>query len=124
MIKTYPKSNHIDSEAYLRKVRLCRCVACGAGIGVEAAHIRFADAKHGKEEAGMGRKPSDSHVLPLCASCHRTSNGAQHNHKERNWWGSKTIHDPVALAEELYRRRRSQEDMRLLISTTLITGQD
>lgn len=119
-----PKSHHIDSEAYLRKVRLCRCVTCGKGIGVEAAHIRFADAKHGKEEAGMGRKPSDSHTLPLCAWCHRMSDAAQHSHCERDWWDERGISDPVALAEELHRRSGSQEDMRLLISEILIMGQE
>ena len=88
---TYLKS--FDGEA---------CIACGARDGtVVGAHIRF------QSGSGMGAKPDDSLVLPLCYRCHVT----QHEVGEFEFWKDTTrlnswlLMDAIkALARERYRK--------------------
>ena len=56
------------SDKYLKFVREQDCVNCGI-----PANVNGMDAHHitgGNLGKGMGSKISDSHVLPLCRSCH------------------------------------------------------
>ena len=57
-------------EEHLAAVRLCMCLKCGKDPAGEAAHIRMASAAHGKKEAGIGAKPGDRWVVPLCHADH------------------------------------------------------
>lgn len=64
---------------------------------VEAAHIRYADARYAKESAGLQQKPDDAWVVPLAADQHR----AQHARREQDFWASHGI-DPIVIAAFLY----------------------
>jgi hypothetical protein len=69
-------------------------MVCGDGTSTEAAHIRYRDPEVAKDEAGMGRKPDDIYVVPLCGKCHRS----QHDFgDERTWWKAH-YKDPVKKA--------------------------
>jgi hypothetical protein len=52
-----------SSPTYLDLIRQLPCIL--SGRPAEAAHIRYADAKHGKPETGAARKPDDRWCLPL-----------------------------------------------------------
>ncbi len=54
---------------YLRWLRRQRCVVCGLGKQVEAAHTGM---------GGMGLKASDWDAIPLCRECHRTGKKSYH----------------------------------------------
>lgn len=79
--------------AYIRKLP---CIITGTRP-VEAAHIRFADARYGKRSTGMQEKPDDKYVLPLSPEKHRE----QHSVNERDWWLHQGI-DPVPIALALW----------------------
>ena len=64
---------------------------------MEAAHLRYADARYSKLDTGRGRKPDDKWAVPLCADCHREGPEAQHNSNERAWWEKIGI-DPLLVA--------------------------
>ena len=74
-------------NAYLAHTRRQPCILAGiAGAcegPVEATHLRFSDAKVGRINPGMGRKPDDRWVLPACAKHHRDQHAAG---DERKWW--------------------------------------
>jgi hypothetical protein len=86
---------------HLRFIRDLPCLVCSSRIGVEAAHIRYRDAAHGKPGTAMAQKPDDQYCVPLCKTCHRQGSEAQHNANERDWWQRQRI-DPVSVAEALY----------------------
>lgn len=69
------------------------CAGCGA-VDVEAAHLRIGTS------GGMGLKPSDRWVLPLCHACHH---GEQHQKGERSFWDRRDI-DAKAMCEALARK--------------------
>lgn len=92
------------APGHLDDIRKLPCLL--SGRPAEAAHIRYADAKHGKTETGMQTKPHDRYVLPLCPALHRLVKGCQHDSNERDWWASMGIDDPVAIALELYGKPR------------------
>lgn len=69
------KDEKIRSEPHRRFVAGLVCCACGAA-GCQAAHIRH------NTGGGMGLKPSDVWVVPLCPRCH----GVQHNAAELKFW--------------------------------------
>ena len=62
-------------SAYLDWIRTLECTVCGSRQNVQAAHMRGLD----KLSGGMGLKPDDLYVIPLCAECH----GKEHT-KGRN----------------------------------------
>lgn len=66
------------------------CLVCEASP-CQAAHVR-----HGFY--GMGIKPSDMLIVPLCPQHH----SEQHEHNERAWWWAQGI-DPFRVAGELAR---------------------
>lgn len=91
------------SSAYLDAIRRLPCVL--SGRPAEAAHIRYADALHGKEVTGMGRKPDDKWALPLAPELHRMMTGCQHDSAEREWWVQFKI-DPLAVCKQLWNKDR------------------
>lgn len=65
----------IRDEKHLKFIRRLPCVTCNRGNS-QAAHIRKGSG------AGIGQKPDDSRVVPLCDKCHHT----QHNKGEITFW--------------------------------------
>jgi hypothetical protein len=70
-----------------------------AGNPIEAAHVRYSDAKVGRRNPGMARKPSDAWAVSLCRFHHQHD---QHAGEERAFWERLSI-DPGELCPELYR---------------------
>ena len=87
------------SPTHLDLIRQLPCLL--SGRPAEAAHIRYADAAHGKGISGMGRKPEDKWTVPLCPELHRLLKGCQHDSDEVGWWAQFRI-DPLAVAKELH----------------------
>lgn len=94
-----PKHPPVRDRAYLDSVREMDCVICGASP-CDPAHIR-----HGLG-GGMGMKPGDDLVLPLCHQHHRQ----QHEIGELNFWAriDETFRMKCikAYAKQLYREAR------------------
>lgn len=84
-------STHLDF------IRGLHCLRCGDNTSVEAAHIRMADSRIAKPITGIGIKPDDRFVVPLCGRCHR----GQHSRGERAWWQARQV-DPVLVALALF----------------------
>ncbi len=87
----------VKNEAHLQFIRSLFCVICGDNTSVEAAHLRAGNMDYGKRETGLGEKPSDMWVLPVCSKHHRD----QHKGCERSWWHNRGI-DPWRLALSLF----------------------
>lgn len=72
-----PKGERIHDKKYRNSFKTAVCVVCGTSDGtVVGAHIRY------NQSGGIGLKPSDDCVLPLCYR--------HHTDQERNpgpaWW--------------------------------------
>jgi len=91
------------SPTHLDLIRQLPCLLSGRPS--EAAHVRYADASHGKSETGAGRKPDDRWVVPLCPELHRLNKGCQHDSDERAWWKQFGV-DPLAVAKQLWGKTR------------------
>jgi hypothetical protein len=91
------------APGHLDDIRRLPCLL--SGRPAEAAHLRYADAKHGKPETGMQQKPHDKYTVPLCPELHRLLKGCQHDSDERAWWQQFGI-DPIKVALELYGQPR------------------
>jgi hypothetical protein len=100
-----------ESGKYLDFIRRLPCVLCGDNTSVEAAHIRFSDARADKRQTGMGEKPNDVWTLPLCGRHHRD----QHQMGERYFWEGRSI-NPIFLALALYRVAGDHEAAERIIS--------
>ncbi len=88
----------MKDEKHLKFVRQLPCVVCGNDIETEAAHVRAADPSIGKLNSGIGAKPDDCFVLPLCGEHHRS----QHKYgDEIEWWQIMRV-DPIKVALRLY----------------------
>jgi hypothetical protein len=96
-------------NAHLQDIRSLSCVVCLSNVCVDAAHIRFT-AGPGKQNPGVGAKPDDCYVLPLCREHH----AQQHSMGERNFWREMGL-DPLRIAAQLYERRGCPEAMLGLI---------
>ena len=68
------------------------CLVCKYGPPVEAAHVRYGLA------GGMGLKPSDNRIVPLCTRCH----SMQHTIGEMRFWALHHEIDPVMAARTIY----------------------
>jgi hypothetical protein len=90
----------MEDAVYLAYVRGLPCLICGYPRS-DPAHLRSAARQYGKRQCGMGEKPDDRWVLPLCRHHH----DEQHRHNELQWWASYGIPDPHALAIALYAAR-------------------
>jgi hypothetical protein len=88
--------------AFLAWLRRLPCVACmveGGFCGAtEAAHIRFSDARLGRVNPGLQRKPSDRWATPLGRGHHQRD---QHAGAERAFWERLRV-DPGELAIALH----------------------
>ena len=72
-----PKQHHIKDLAYRKSFKGEDCLSCGANDGtVVGAHMRW------NEFSGMGRKPSDALIVPLCGTCHAD----QEANPGPEWW--------------------------------------
>jgi hypothetical protein len=94
----------LDKE-YLRWLRTQPCACCRRAPPSDAAHLRASSLEHGKEMTGFGAKPDDKWSLPLNHRCHM----AQHDHgNEIEWWKSRGVDDPFALAIKFYKRYKKE----------------
>jgi hypothetical protein len=86
-----PKTKAIRDKDHLAFIRqLPCCVSLKNSEPCHAAHVRIG------ANGGMGMKPGDNFVLPLCADVH----GRQHAIGESEFWGD--MEKPKALAQFLY----------------------
>jgi hypothetical protein len=107
-----------DSDpVYLAMVRQMPCLGCGVEPCGEAAHIRYNSGAHGKHN-GMGKRPADRYVAPLCGGCHREDNSSQHKVGERAFWSWLAI-DPLLIAEKLYAARGDIVKMRAVVMVAI-----
>ena len=91
---------------YLALVRQMPCCACEALPPSDPAHIRKGS------NAGMGQKPPDDRVVPLCRACH----SKQHSIGELRFWYPFGGHEFAAVfAKKLYRLRDLEQEMLLEI---------
>ena len=88
-------------EKHLRFIRSLCCCVCLKTYSVQAAHLRKGVPLEHK--GGMGMKPSDCYVTPLCHDCH----SRQHNKGEDTFW--KDVSLPASLAESLYKLSGNKE---------------
>lgn len=88
-------------EKHLAFIRILPCLVSGSNFNVEAAHIRYSDAKWKKFNPGFGQKPHDFWTVPLSAEMHRLGRLAQHQGNEREFWERHGI-DPLPIAQALY----------------------
>ena len=84
-------------------------------LPVEAAHVRYADARYAKPLTGMQRKPDDIWVVPLAGDQHR----AQHSIGERHFWHDHEI-DPVVIAAFLFCHSGNDDAGRTIIRNARI----
>lgn len=84
----------IRSEKHKAFIRELPCAVGGKGCygPIEAAHVRMGS------DGGVGMKPSDCYIVPLCNKHH----AAQHTTSEMNFWIRKCNRDPHDLAELLW----------------------
>ena len=68
--------------AYLRR-QPCR-IGRGCEGPIQAAHVRYGDAKAGRVNPGLQKKPDDRWATSLCTKHH----AEQHGTNERAWWAS------------------------------------
>lgn len=99
-----PRPEGQKDEIHLDLIRRCPCLACGAEPA-EAAHLRYGDAEAGKPITGIGQKPGDRWVTPLCPGCHRQGPDHQHSTSERRWWAARGL-DPVSATARLWEMSR------------------
>jgi hypothetical protein len=102
----------IKDEGHRKRVGRLSCCICGRSP-CEAAHIRFSGETGGKQNPGMGRKPDDSLVVPLCREHH----SEQHKIGERKFWEKYGI-DPHVVARYLYRYSRDHMMCEKIVEVT------
>jgi hypothetical protein len=108
-----PRVNATKDDAYLAMVRQCPCLDCAQDPAGEACHLRMSSATHGKK-GGMGKKPDDKWVLPLCREHHER----QHKIGERQFWYELGI-NPFLAAKRLYAKRGDLVAMRAVVYHTI-----
>ncbi len=80
------------------------CTICAKPGPNDAAHLRSSALQYDKPHTGMGEKPDDKWVLPLC----RFHHDEQHRGNELACWLSYGIADPFALAIALYAKCKTK----------------
>lgn len=93
MVEPFFKQPRERDLAHLEFIRQQPCCICRDNTSTEAAHLRVGSINDDKRETGMGERPSDKWVLPLCGRHHRE----QHSMNEMEFWAKHSI-DPFALA--------------------------
>lgn len=99
------------NTAHLVFVASKRCCVCNSWP-VEVAHIRMASAEHDKPITGMGQKPDDRWVVPLCPTCHRK----QHSMSEYVYWFTHEDIDPFKIAMDLWNERTNGSKLMATVS--------
>jgi hypothetical protein len=79
----------VRDKKHLEFIRKLNCCVCSCWPS-EACHVRAGLS------GGIGMKPPDSFVIPMCHSCHFT----QHNIGEKKFWGD--TDKPKELANALW----------------------
>ena len=105
-------NKRIKDRMHLDFIRALPCCRCGNNVMTEAAHIRYGEPRAGKRPTGMGERPSDAWVIPLCGECHRL----QHSGSEREFWRGSGI-DPIFICLALYRASGDHEAGEQIISS-------
>jgi hypothetical protein len=108
-----------EERDHLGFIRKLPCCVCGSRRDVEAAHIRMPSIMHGKGKTGMGTKPDDAFVTPLCAACHRTAPDSQHNGSEEAFWERSGV-DPFSVALALYASSGNEAAAELIIQAARV----
>lgn len=100
------KEPRVHDEDFLRRIRLLPCMVpnCREAFS-DAAHIRLASASYQATEAGIGAKPHDFWVLPLCHHHHM----GEHNMGTEKFWRQLRM-DPHFVALRLYAIHRKMAD--------------
>lgn len=103
----------VEDTAWLAMVRTMPCTVCRRPGPSDPAHIRTGAPQYGKQPTGMGEKPDDCWVLPLC----RMHHDEQHRGNELAFWLRYGITDPFAVAKALYASRpdRSARERRQIL---------
>ena len=96
-------------KAHLDFIRGLPCLITGKRP-VEAAHIRYADARYGKLEVGGAEKPHDKYAVPLSPEKH----AEQHQGNEKEFWAKAGI-DPVQIAQSLWSNTGDDEVCEIII---------
>ena len=92
-MKTFlPRRPRRHAPQHLAWLRTLPSLVPGDGP-IEAAHIRFTEARYPKRQVGMGEKPDDVYAVPLAAGAHRK----QHSMNEQAFWKEQGI-NPIAVA--------------------------
>jgi len=94
-----PKKRPEKRKHYLRFIHELPCCISG-NMGVQAAHVSFADPWYGAYGRGKGAKVSDRFALPLSAELHEL----QHSGKlgsEQDFWIKHNV-SPHSLANTLF----------------------
>lgn len=94
---TGQKRPRIHAEKHLDFIRSLPCLITGRTDGIEACHVRYADALYGKPNPGYAKKPDDRWCIPLYWEKHRE----QHKINERVFWDTVGI-DPLRVALSLW----------------------
>jgi hypothetical protein len=102
----------IHNEQHLEFLRSLQCVVCGDNTSTEAAHVRAANRRWGKDYTGKQEKPHDYWALPLCGRCHRK----QHAMNEVQFYQERNI-DPWGLALRLFASSGNPELAQEVIAT-------
>lgn len=75
------------SQAHSAFIRSFACCNCGSTVNIQAAHVRMGSG------AGIGQKPDDFRMVPLCGGglgcdgCHQL----QHQVGEETFWNGRDV---------------------------------
>lgn len=99
MTELRQRQPRIRDEGYLKWLRQQHCgCGCGKTAPSDAAHLRAANLKYGKEFTGAC-KPHDFWAMPLNRSCHMRQHESG---DELGWWAAHGISDPFGRAMRYY----------------------
>lgn len=84
---------------------------------IEAAHVRYFEARYGKRLTGKAEKPDDCWAVPLGAAAHRE----QHSGSERAFWSRHDI-DPLLVAALLWANTGDEQACRMIIANARSIG--
>jgi hypothetical protein len=99
MTELRQRQPRIRDEGYLKWLRQQRCgCGCGKTAPSDAAHLRAANLKYGKEFTGAC-KPHDFWAMPLNRGCHMRQHESG---DELSWWAAHGVPDPFGRAMRYY----------------------
>lgn len=94
----------VHDDAHRKFLGGLLCCVCLDNTSVEAAHVRYAEARAAKPFIGKSEKAHDRFCVPLCSKHHRK----QHDMNEESFWSDWVYAefgvsiDPVYLALALH----------------------